>query len=150
MNACTAMFPQCMTRANNPADCNCPTAYSFRSDPDETKGRKIAREQAAVEARRSIGRKVELSPQSKLDQIRNVSNGPVFDIVPPVKSKPDQKLPSPVIMIQLTPDQVEFVRECADRDIETRFWSIVDRDGLTGLPSDMWAALDILVTRAKA
>jgi len=33
-------------------------------------------------------------------------------------------------------------------EIETRFWSIVDRDGLTGLPSDMWAALDILVARA--
>lgn len=32
--------------------------------------------------------------------------------------------------------------------LETRFWSIVDRDGLTGLPSDMWAALETLVTRA--
>jgi len=30
-------------------------------------------------------------------------------------------------------------------DVETRFWSIVDRDGLTGLPSDMWAALEQLV-----
>ena len=29
-------------------------------------------------------------------------------------------------------------------EIETRFWSIVDRDGLSGLPSDIWAALDIL------
>ncbi len=33
--------------------------------------------------------------------------------------------------------------------IETRFWSVVDRDGLTGLPSDMWDALDVLVSRAK-
>lgn len=33
-------------------------------------------------------------------------------------------------------------------DIETRFWLIVDRDGLTGLPSDMWAALETLVDRA--
>ena len=33
--------------------------------------------------------------------------------------------------------------------VETHFWAIVDRDGLTGLPSDMWEALDILVTRAK-
>jgi hypothetical protein len=32
--------------------------------------------------------------------------------------------------------------------VETRFWSVVDRDGLTGLPSDMWAALDTLVARA--
>lgn len=32
--------------------------------------------------------------------------------------------------------------------IETRFWSIVDADGLTGLPSDMWAALETLVKRA--
>lgn len=31
---------------------------------------------------------------------------------------------------------------------ETRFWSIVDRDGLTGLPSDMWVALETLVNRA--
>lgn len=35
-------------------------------------------------------------------------------------------------------------------DLETRFWSIVDRDGLTGLPSDMWAALETLVSRAAA
>jgi hypothetical protein len=34
-------------------------------------------------------------------------------------------------------------------DIETRFWSIVDRDGLTGLPSDMWDALETLVNRAR-
>lgn len=33
-------------------------------------------------------------------------------------------------------------------EIETRFWSIVDREGLTGLPSDMWAALETLVNRA--
>ena len=32
-----------------------------------------------------------------------------------------------------------------ERAIELRFWQIVDRDGLTGLPSDMWAALDQLV-----
>lgn len=41
-------------------------------------------------------------------------------------------------------DQVNSVAQ----DVETRFWSIVDRDGLTGLPSDMWDALDILVSRA--
>lgn len=35
-------------------------------------------------------------------------------------------------------------------EIETRFWSIVDRDGLTGLPSDMWTALEALVARAAA
>ena len=34
-------------------------------------------------------------------------------------------------------------------EIETRFWSIVDRDGLTGLPSDMWDALERLVSRAS-
>lgn len=42
-------------------------------------------------------------------------------------------------------------REAADAErseTETRFWSIVDSDGLTGLPSDMWAALEILVARA--
>jgi len=33
-------------------------------------------------------------------------------------------------------------------ETETRFWSIVDRDGLSGLPSDMWDALDILVRRS--
>jgi hypothetical protein len=32
-----------------------------------------------------------------------------------------------------------------ERAIELRFWQIVDRDGLTGLFSDMWAALDQLV-----
>lgn len=31
--------------------------------------------------------------------------------------------------------------------VETRFWSIVDRDGLTGLPSDMWAALELRAAR---
>ena len=37
----------------------------------------------------------------------------------------------------------------AERDrLEERFWSVVDRDGLTGVPSDMWAALSALVTRA--
>ena len=34
--------------------------------------------------------------------------------------------------------------------IEERFWSIVDRDGLSGLPSDMFAALDILVRHWNA
>lgn len=97
------MFPQCMTRANNPKGCDCSPSYSYRADPDETAGRRLARAQANAEARRSIGRKVTLQP-------------------------------SPA----------EAVRD----EIETRFWSIVDRDGLTGLPSDMWAALEILVTRA--
>ncbi|MFN7640697.1 MAG: hypothetical protein ACK5PR_03020 [bacterium] len=32
-----------------------------------------------------------------------------------------------------------------ERAIELRFWQTVDRDGLTGLPSDMWAALEQLV-----
>ncbi len=32
-----------------------------------------------------------------------------------------------------------------ERAIELRFWQIVDRDGLTGLFSDMWAALNQLV-----
>jgi hypothetical protein len=32
-----------------------------------------------------------------------------------------------------------------ERAIELRFWQIVDRDGLTGISSDMWAALDQLV-----
>lgn len=31
-----------------------------------------------------------------------------------------------------------------ERAIELRFWQTVDRDGLTGLPSDMWAALEQL------
>lgn len=39
-------------------------------------------------------------------------------------------------------------KECSDV-IEQRFWSAVDRDGLTGLPSDMWVALDTLVARAR-
>jgi len=28
--------------------------------------------------------------------------------------------------------------------IETQFWSIVDRDGPAGLPSDMWEAIEIM------
>ena len=43
------------------------------------------------------------------------------------------------------------VREAAEIgrvDLETRFWSIVNRDGLNGLPCDMWAALETLVNRA--
>jgi len=28
--------------------------------------------------------------------------------------------------------------------IETQFWSIVDREGLSGLPSDMWEAIEIM------
>jgi len=32
-----------------------------------------------------------------------------------------------------------------ERAIELRFWQTVDRDGLTGLSSDMWAALEQLV-----
>ena len=43
-----------------------------------------------------------------------------------------------------------LTREATQRDIETRFWSVVDRNGLTGLPSDMWAALEILVSRAAS
>jgi hypothetical protein len=35
--------------------------------------------------------------------------------------------------------------EDRERAIELRFWQTVDRDGLTGLPSDMWAALEQLV-----
>jgi len=35
------------------------------------------------------------------------------------------------------------------REIETRFWSIVDADGLSGLPSDMWSALETLARAAR-
>lgn len=34
-------------------------------------------------------------------------------------------------------------------EIETRFWSIVDADGLSSLPSDMWAALEQLARAAR-
>ena len=37
-----------------------------------------------------------------------------------------------------------------ERAIELRFWQTVDRDGLTGLPSDMWAALEQLVQNRAA
>lgn len=37
--------------------------------------------------------------------------------------------------------------EEARQEIETRFWSVVDQNGLTGLPSDMRDALDRLVQR---
>lgn len=40
--------------------------------------------------------------------------------------------------------------ERATQEIEMSFWAIVDRDGLTGLPSDMWVALETLVSRAAA
>lgn len=33
------------------------------------------------------------------------------------------------------------------REAETQFWQIVDRDGPSGLPSDMFEALDILARR---
>lgn len=48
------------------------------------------------------------------------------------------------------PELIQELRSLQARndELETRFWSIVDRDGLTGLPSDMWAALEILVNRA--
>lgn len=38
--------------------------------------------------------------------------------------------------------------EARELEIETRFWTIVDGDGLTGLPSDMWTSLETLVRRA--
>jgi hypothetical protein len=38
------------------------------------------------------------------------------------------------------------IKEQADAT-EQRFWSIVDQNGLSGLPSDMWDALDRLVQR---
>ncbi len=34
------------------------------------------------------------------------------------------------------------------REIEERFWSIVDRDGLSVVPSDMWDALELIVRRS--
>jgi hypothetical protein len=35
-------------------------------------------------------------------------------------------------------------REALEREIETRFWALADRDGLANLPSDMWEAIDAL------
>lgn len=165
MTYCSAMFPQCMTRVNNPKDCDCPTAFSFRADPDETKGRAISRRQAELEARRSMGRKVELLPQSKLDQIRNVMKTAVFDIVPPVKSKQDQKMArrnisdevytafENLVDIGQAPCEAFDIgwvegRERLERSTEERFWSIVDRNGPSGLPSDMWEAIAILADKA--
>ena len=71
-----------------------------------------------MDARLSIGRKAELMPK-------------------PVISPADA----------LTIEQVGKVREAIERDIEERFWSIVDQNGLASLPSDMWAALEILARR---
>jgi 2-phospho-L-lactate transferase/gluconeogenesis factor (CofD/UPF0052 family) len=34
-------------------------------------------------------------------------------------------------------------------EIETKFWSIVDADGLAGLPSDMWDALERIARAAR-
>lgn len=39
--------------------------------------------------------------------------------------------------------------ESTAREIETRFWSIVDADGLSGHPSDMWAALESICRAAR-
>lgn len=39
--------------------------------------------------------------------------------------------------------------ESVTSQIETRFWSIVDADGLASTPSDMWAALETLCRAAR-
>ena len=39
-------------------------------------------------------------------------------------------------------------RERLERSTEERFWSIVDRNGPSGLPSDMWEAIAILADKA--
>lgn len=99
-----------------------------------------------------MGRKVQLLPQSKLDQVRNVRKTAVFDIVLPVKSKQDQKM-EPLFDALVSPDKSPA--EAFDigylagysvgwREAETQFWQIVDRDGPSGLPSDMFEALGIL------
>jgi len=40
-------------------------------------------------------------------------------------------------------------RNAEREDIEERFWSIVDADGLMASPSDMWAALELLCRAAR-
>jgi len=52
---------------------------------------------------------------------------------------------------ELTALQLQLAEARAERDaaIETRFWSIVDQHGPSGLPSDMWDALDRLVQRDR-
>lgn len=68
---------------------------------------------------------------------------------PMVASVSEETLVRTIAGIEHLAAERDALRERANAT-EQRFWSIVDQNGLTGLPSDMWDALDRLVKRDAA